>query len=154
MRCSPGKCIKCEKPINRGFGPSSNFVEDEYELDNGDHLMVARCNECLISPPEYGEVMAAVNVALSPRPLDRRIVKVVRSRGYLDIMKEMQGCKCRCGKEIKNTFVYNGSELLCGNCKNGPKLKSVEEAPKSGKKAREHNEKNPRRELKGNHVQV
>ncbi len=150
MNCVPGKCIKCNKAIAVNGRPTPAFVEDEYELSTGDHIMIARCSDCVIFPPEWHEVMAAVNAALLPHPLKGEIVNVLRSRGYIDIMKEMQNGVCECGNEINDTYVVSGTKLLCGHCRYGKKESVTQERPHSaGKRAREHNEKNQRREKKG-----
>lgn len=150
MNCVPSHCIKCGKEIAFKGRPSPSFIEDEYELSTGDHLMVARCTDCVITPPEWHEVMAAVNVALLPHPLKGEIVKVVKSRSFIDIMKEMQNFTCECGNEITDNHVVSGNKLTCGHCRHEKKVKHVEERPVSaGKKAMEHNEKFQRREKKG-----
>lgn len=150
MNCVPGICIKCGNIIAVKGRPTSAFVEDEYELSTGDHLMVGRCNQCTINPPEWHEVMAAVNAALLPHPLKGEITKVIRSRSYIDVMKEMQNGVCECGNEIKDTYVVSGTKLTCGHCRHEKKLDSIDARPvAAGKKAMEHNEKNQRMEKKG-----
>lgn len=116
MRCIPGKCIKCEADIVEGYGPARNYLQDEYLLDNGNHLFVARCNKCTITPPEYGEVLAAVNAALAPHPISGEIVELLDTQDWLMIIRAAQGNRCRCGKDLGDTWVVNGDEILCGEC--------------------------------------
>lgn len=150
MKCEPGKCIKCGESITINGRPAAHFVEDEFELSDGNRLLVARCSKCSISPPERGEVMTAVNAALLPHPLTGEIVGVVRSRNYIDIMKEMQGCKCECGNDISETFVFNGQKLFCGHCRSVPKVSEKLEKPsRAGDKALKSANKIQRRDKKG-----
>ena len=116
MRCRPGHCAKCDCSIANGPNASSLYVEDEFELDNGNHLFVGRCIYCDILPQEYGEVLDAVNAALAPHPLEGKIVKRVGSKGFVDLLKQSQGNRCRCGNELDSETELNGFEVLCGKC--------------------------------------
>lgn len=163
MRCRPGHCIVCDNPIVKNGRPAPNFMEDELLVDNeGDQriLLVAHCNQCELVPPNWDEVLRAVNAALAPHSIGGRIVAKLKTRSFIDVIREAQGNRCRCGNTIDDTWIMNNGEMLCGKCNrelNGKVVKidrgrhnDIVVKSNAGRTAREYNERHPRRAKKTN----